>query len=403
MEVYVGADWDSQFCVVVVRCGDAMSRTRVERNPGSIVGLMSRLEQEHGAKPVRVAIEDGDELFARLWLQAGATVHCINPLKSKRYGEARCTSGASDDRRSAENLCLMAMDPAVRGPEFQDECAAMRALRMLANTQEMLAKEVVRATNRLRSILRQDFPALEAALGRKLETTWSLRLINAAPTALAYQELTEEERADAFRGATKKTRRAIHEAITSFGVLSGEADLAARVRTRILVNQLQCHRDQTKKLAEKIEAMVVNNETAEKLTAAPGIGRVIALGLLLVFGKTKGGRDDASVLSGVAPVTVKSGAMGRAKPLVKMRRNAGSAEMRVGMLLAAQAVRRLAWAKAQYAHYMAKGHKSSAAYRRVARSYLRILQAMLRTGELYDEDRYIAALKSKGVVWAMAL
>ena len=75
----------------------------------------------------------------------------------------------------------------------------------------------------------------------------------------------------------------------------------------------------------------------------------------------------------------------------------------VPYILGLQLSMRHRWAKAAYAHYRARGKTAAAAFRCITRSFLRVAQAMQRDGLAFDEERYITALKSKGVEWAMAL
>jgi len=56
-----------------------------------------------------------------------------------------------------------------------------------------------------------------------------------------------------------------------------------------------------------------------------------------------------------------------------------------------------------YAAGRKRGLSAGTAFRRVSRSLLRILTAMLRDGQVYDEARYVRALQAKGVHWAQEL
>jgi hypothetical protein len=56
-----------------------------------------------------------------------------------------------------------------------------------------------------------------------------------------------------------------------------------------------------------------------------------------------------------------------------------------------------------YENGIARGQSAATAYRRIARCLLRILSAMVRTGEPYDNDRYVASLRHHGVAWAIDL
>ena len=71
--------------------------------------------------------------------------------------------------------------------------------------------------------------------------------------------------------------------------------------------------------------------------------------------------------------------------------------------LGAQLVKHYRWAKAANAYYKAQGKSVNTAYRCLTRSFLRVLGAIHRNQTTFDEERYIAALKRKGVPWAMTL
>ena len=73
------------------------------------------------------------------------------------------------------------------------------------------------------------------------------------------------------------------------------------------------------------------------------------------------------------------------------------------MHAAAQVSLRLPWAKAMLRHRRSKGDGYYTALRKIGRSLLRIFGAMLRTGTAYDDARYVAQLKAKGVTWALDL
>ena len=55
-----------------------------------------------------------------------------------------------------------------------------------------------------------------------------------------------------------------------------------------------------------------------------------------------------------------------------------------------------------YADARQHGQNAAHAYRRIARSLLRILTAMARDGKPDDDARYLRALQAKGVPWAAA-
>ena len=72
-------------------------------------------------------------------------------------------------------------------------------------------------------------------------------------------------------------------------------------------------------------------------------------------------------------------------------------------ILGMQLVKHYRFARAQYDDLRARGKRAAAAFRRIVRSFSRVLHALIRDGKAFDEDVYIAALKRRGVAWAQAL
>jgi len=130
----------------------------------------------------------------------------------------------------------------------------------------------------------------------------------------------------------------------------------------------------------------------------PFIGSAVIIGLY-----NANGRDELGTSLCTVPVTVRSGTQGDRYPLVKVRRAASPTMRKAGHLLGFQMVRCFDVARAQYAFYRSRGITATGAYRRVARSFSRVLTALHRDHAEFDENLYIAALKRRGVEWAMAL
>ena len=75
----------------------------------------------------------------------------------------------------------------------------------------------------------------------------------------------------------------------------------------------------------------------------------------------------------------------------------------VAHILGMQLVKHYRFARAQYGDLRARGKRAADAFRRIIRSFSRILHAVIRDGKAFDEEVYIASLKRKGVKWALAL
>lgn len=94
---------------------------------------------------------------------------------------------------------------------------------------------------------------------------------------------------------------------------------------------------------------------------------------------------------------------GKRKGKVRTRKSVSSRARRDVFLIGRLASQNLAWARAQYAHAMAHGQDPATAYRRIARSVLRIQTAKGAQRPGLRRRPVRRALKAKGVPWAASL
>lgn len=399
MVIWIGADWDSEKCVVEADSGAEVLKASVLRRPEEVKAFVERL----GAGTKVVGIEAGDPLWATLWEQAGAEVFVFDPKKAKRYAQSLCSSNASDDKRSATTLREQVASEAHRSKANQPLPRELRGLDRMTTLLDTLSREATRESNRLGALLRQVHPALRPVLG-DLDSVSVIRLIQAVPTPGTWRELSEDERTKVLKGLRTKRRVQVEKVIGEVWTVFNKCEeRAARLQVRQVANLLQASLDAKKQAEAELEDFIAEDQVATTVTSVSGIGRFLGAGAAVALGGTDGDRDRMALRTGAAPVTSRSGARGDRQPAVRMRRSSGSIMRKVGYLIAVQLVVRHRWAKAQFAFYRSKGIRSAGAYRRISRSFGRVLAALVRNQVPFDEERYVKALKGKGVVWAAEL
>ena len=80
---WVGADWDSEKCVIEAEVDGRILQRKVARHPEAV----SVLVEELGADELVVGLEAGDPLWERMWEEAGAEVVSVDP----RYTSQVCS------------------------------------------------------------------------------------------------------------------------------------------------------------------------------------------------------------------------------------------------------------------------------------------------------------------------
>lgn len=414
MKVQIGADWDKDKCVVAWRHRGKLLHDKVMRTPESVntfVDKVTRLVGGDDEVAIEVAIEAGDRYWVALWFAADADVLVFDGKKTRRFTESLYSSDASDDRRSAETLLAMLGSPAHRAAANVQWPVEIRHLMLTLNARKRAAQDSNVASNRLWALLREYRPSLEAT-GKHLRAQWLLNALYAAPTAAAWNALTDVERKALLAGSQADRRPGLAAAFAKDVIAVAECmESTVQMEIRHAVIALKHAQAFERDSEAELKAALDASEKFEHAGEMNGIGTVIRGALAISFGiadeqaKLAGvpNRDAAAMLMGAAPVTRRSGVMGDAAPRASRRRAGNKVLHTVPYILGLQLSTRHPWAKAAYAHYRARGKTAAAAFRCITRSFLRVARAMERDGLAFDEERYITALKSKGVEWAMAL
>ena len=127
----------------------------------------------------------------------------------------------------------------------------------------------------------------------------------------------------------------------------------------------------------------------------PGAGKRLAPVLAAITAPVASGRVEIEAIrcvSGVAPVEDQSGKRHR----VGIRRRCNKHWRDVMHLFAYSSTHWCSWAKAFYDTHREQGDHHASALRKLADKWLKIINRMLETGEPYDDQQYVEALRRNG-------
>jgi transposase len=159
-EIFCGIDWaeDHHDVAIVDEYGALLAKRRIGDDLTGFSEL-SALLAEHTDTAVFVPVDIGIETDRGLLVAAGHVVVPINPRAVSRYRDRHAVSGAKSDPGDALVLAqIMRTDRAVHRALPADTEAAM-ALRVLARAHQDAIWTRQQTGNRLRSLLREFFPA----------------------------------------------------------------------------------------------------------------------------------------------------------------------------------------------------------------------------------------------------
>lgn len=265
-------------------------------------------------------------------------------------------------------------------------------LRVLNGFDTDLAEDQTRVTNRLRDALTSIAPALERALGNRLQHAGIRDLVAAFPTLTALRAAGPDEvRATVARRSPRiagKTAEAVAKALAAQDVTMPAEKATGRVIAE-LAAELDRVFQRRGALEKEIEEVFLAHPFGEILASLPGIGPRTGARILAEIGDGSGFASGAKLAAyaGLAPVTRQSGTSLNAET----RSRRGNHRLKNAMFLAAFASLRDPASKAFYDRKRAEGKRHNAALICLARRRCDVILAMLRNRKPYQPDRSQAA------------
>ena len=232
--LFVGGDWaeDHHDVELVDATGRRLARARLREGLEGLSRLHAliaeRLSQdsadlpaEEAARRVVIGIETDRGPWVQALIAAGYVVFAINPLQVARYRQRHSTSGAKSDAGDAHVLAeIVRLDREHHRPVAGDSPDA-EGVKLLARTHQSMIWDRTRQVLRLRSALREFFPAALAAFD-DLSAADTLELLARAPDPDRAARLSRSQLAAALRRAKRRN------------VEAGARDLQAVLRAAAL-------------------------------------------------------------------------------------------------------------------------------------------------------------------------
>jgi transposase len=401
--LFVGDDWaeDHHDVEVVDETGRRLARVRLPEGLAGITrlhGLIAThmpaqwadLDPAEAAVKVRVGIETDRGSWVQALVAAGYQVYPINPVQVARYRQRHSTSGAKSDPGDAHVLAeIVRLDHAHHRPIAGDSADA-EAIKLVAREHQSLIWDRTRQLLRLRSALREFFPAALEAFD-DLDEPDALELLGRAPDPDRAAALSRTQIAAALRRANRRDIDAkaarLQEVFRAAQLRQPppvQAAYAAIVtaQTRLLVTL----NGQIGELGKVMDAHFGRHRDAERYLSHPGLGVVLAARILGEFGDDPKRFADAKArknYAGTSPITRASG--NRRVVLARYARN-----RRLGNAISQWAfcsLRGSPGARAYYQTLRDRGIGHQAALRQLGNRFVGILHGCLKTGTAYDETK----------------
>ncbi len=319
--LFVGDDWAEDHHDVCLQ--DAEGRVLAARRlPEGVAGItrLHELVAGHldGDDPgqVMLAIETDRGPWVRALVAAGYRVFAVNPKQAARHRETVAVSGKKDDTFDAAALADMARTRRHQLRAVAADSDEAEAVKVAARAHQKLVWERTRHALRMRSALREYFPAaLEAYAELTLTGPDTLELLAKAPDPAAAARLTSAQISAALRrarrrdvaGRAQRIRAALREQHLGQPEIVTEAYAASVTAAAAVITVLN---EQIKKMEGTVESLFRRHPDAGVYLSQPGIGVITGARMLGEFGDAPGRYADAKArrnYAGTSPLTIASG------------------------------------------------------------------------------------------------
>jgi transposase len=392
--LFVGDDWAEDHHDVEIQdeTGRRLAKARLPEGISGIArlhALVGRfLPEDVDANQVKIGIETDRGPWVAALVASGYQVYAINPLQSARARQGNGVSGAKSDAGDAHVLADMVRTGSHQLRTVAGDSAQAGAVKVLTRMHQTLIWDRTRQVLRLRSSLREFFPAALEAY-EDLDSPDVLELLTKAPEPHSAAALTRAQITAALKRAHRRDREAkttaIMAALRTEHLTQPPVIAAAYGATvRALAAIITTSNEQITALEGPVEACFGQHPDAEIYLSQPGLGPILGARVLAEFGddptRYQGARARKNY-AGTSPITRASGK--KKVVLARYVRN-----KRLADALHRQAfcsLKRSPGARAYYDELRDRDISYNAALRQLGNRLVGILHGCLKTHTLYDE------------------
>ena len=289
--LFVGDDWAEDHHDVCLQDG-AGRVLAARRLPEGVAGIarLHELVAGHldGDDPGQVvlAIETDRGPWVRALVAAGYRVFAVNPKQAARHREVVAVSGKKDDTFDAAALADMARTRRHQLREIAADSDEAEAVKVAARAHQKLVWERTRHALRMRSALREYFPAaLEAYAELTLTGPDTLELLAKAPDPAAAARLTIPQISAALKrarrrdvaGKAQRIQAALREQHLGQSEVVTEAYAASVTAAAAVIAVLN---EQIKTMEARVESLFRRHPDAGTYLSQPGIGVITGARML---------------------------------------------------------------------------------------------------------------------------
>ncbi|NLU65462.1 IS110 family transposase [Rhodococcus sp. HNM0563] len=400
--LFIGDDWAEGHHDIEVEndTGHRLTRMRLPEGVEGLARLHEVVAEHHDTDstgsddPAGGAVVVGIETDRGVWVSAllacGYQVYAINPMSAARYRDTNSTSGAKSDTGDAHVLAEIVRLDRDHHRQIAGDSTQVEALKLLARAHQGMIWDRTRHLQRMRSALREYFPASLTAF-EHLTAPDTLALLQKAPdphraARLTTAQITAELARAHRRGDRTAKATRIRDALRAPALRQpAEIEAAYAVVVAGQARLLAHLTEQIDELEQEVRRSFRRHPAAEIVRSCPGLGDVLGARVLAEFGDDPNRYRNAKArknYAGTSPITRASGK--RKTVLARYARNKHLAD--ACHQWAFCSMNTSPGARAYYDALRAREVGHHAALRQLGNRLVGIVHGCLKTGTVYDEN-----------------
>ena len=400
--VVAGVDWaDEKHDICLVDQAEGTKEFEViDQTPEGISAWVHSLRRRFSDTQIAVCLEQSrGALIYGLMQYDFLSLVPVNPKQLARFREAIGSgAGAKDDPGDAELLSELFAKHGDRFKVWKPDTEETRLLTLLTEDRRNLVNERTAYTNELKSLLKQFFPQA-LSLCSTLYSSVACELLSCWSSLPELKQATFDDIRELYHSHGRASQQQLRDRwLLIEKAVPLTTDKAIVTSRQMRVGAIVCQIKELNKAIsaydEKIGKLYTQHPDHEIFDSFPGAGRVMGPRALGAFGTDRerfSSAADLQSLSGIAPVTKKSG-----KSLVVHRRWAcNKFLLQTFHEYAAMSIKYSDWARAYFDIMKEKTGGHHAAVRALAFKWIRIIFSCWKTRTRYDEAKYVACLKRR--------
>jgi transposase len=402
-EMIIGIDRSDKTLSVAKYCQDGqIEEQEVNTRAWSLERWWSEVRQQCPDGVIAVAFEQpARNLIAFFEDKPNTVIYALNPASIWAYRQSLRVSRAHTDQSDALNIGAFVQGHLDKLEPYQSASSLACKLRTYCKSRRKFVDLRTQLTNRLQEILKSYYPEVLDLLQEDIYRVINLDFLSKWSNPQSLKRAQKRTLESFYYEHGSRSERRIQErleVIEQMGVLSEDDAIIEPAEFEVLgiVEQIRVLNQTIVSYDKRIRTLMSEQggQKAQMIEKLPGAGPVLAPRLFAAFEAHVPNCKDAAALSalvGMAPVTEQSGQIRR----VYRRLRTDHFLMQSFHEWTKESWKHSVWAKAYVRHQQAHGMPFNTIMRSLAVKWIRIIYRLWKTGEFYDEQRYIQTLVRK--------